>query len=139
MRIHSDVLTYADIITAVKNAGADFAAIEGLTAHGSRARNRAYNVNLVGNSHRRPNRVHTHSEYAATWDQWGVFFAYLYGVDPDLKTTTYKDEETFHRATGYRFDGDALPSDYHGDHSWVVRASFVHECRHCPAARNFVY
>ena len=44
----------------------------------------------------------------ATWEEWGKFLAFLYRLDPRMKTDSpYKDAEDFHNKTEGRFSGYA--------------------------------
>jgi hypothetical protein len=137
MRIHTSA-TMADVQMAGAVARVTFTV---LTEHRSRSRDRAFEVILSGESRRRQNGG---SEYAATWDQWGVFLARLFTVDPRMHCWAYRDAEDFARKTDGRFgfpreyaaDGvlerkfmtTGWPEDAHGDHSWNGRT-----CRKCSA------
>lgn len=158
MRIHSNELTTADIYTAARLAKAQVK----ITEHGSRKRARAFEVKLTGLSTRRPNFWSgDESEYAATWDQWGVFLGYLFALDADLITPYYPVYSEFHRITDGRFDLDywevqvytnelqrrqaildgatEIPFPLDHNHRWEFHEShFRHECAKdgCTAAMN---
>jgi hypothetical protein len=146
MRIHTDALTSTDIHQAALIARVDYAE-GGFTIHGSRTRSRAFNVTLTGESRRRPNRGTSRDrynpDYAATWDQWGVFLAVLFDRDPDMVTPYYADRDDFNYKTDARFTkigggwDDFWPADAHGDHSWEYRAPRVRGCRRCSAVQRF--
>lgn len=104
MRIHVDLIDASLIRGAASAAGAT---IETLTQHRSQSRRRAFEVKLTGNSARRPNggSYGAGDDYAATWDQWGVFLGLLFGVDPVMFTTYDKSADAFSYHTGGRFDG----------------------------------
>lgn len=109
MRIHSDHLTTSDIYTAARHARVD---VVNLTEHGSRSRDHAFNVNLEGESRRRPNggtygRGYA-SGYAATWDQWGVFLAILFDIDPGAVCWAYDGRDAFLAKTCERFTAPSL-------------------------------
>lgn len=106
MRIHTNTLTSSDICKAAELARAD---IETLTSHGSRSRDHAFDVKLTGLSKRRPNggSYGAGDDYAATWDQWGLFLGYLYSLDDSLMSTYYLTRESFNRETSDRFNVDA--------------------------------
>lgn len=114
MRIHTDHLTTADVYRAAHHARVD---VVELTEHKSQSRDHSFNVKLEGESRRRPNggasgRGYA-SGYAATWDQWGVFFAILFDIDPGMicgtaKRPTYADREDYARKTNDRFGAPAL-------------------------------
>ena len=135
MRIHADRLTRLDFRDAAQTAGVT---IEKLSEHGSRSRTRAFDVTLSGDSKRRPNRDHASDEFAATWDQWGTFLAYLFYEDGSVTIpSAYKSEAEFHTATARRFfDVYSTPSDMHGDHTFryagVPRSQ---SCTKCTATK----
>lgn len=96
------------------------------TSHGSRSADHAFNVTLRGESRRRPNFgtsktadrfAGPYSDYAATWDQWGVFFAEIFKADPYAHCTSYADVADFNEKTNDRFV-DGWPEDTHGDHTF---------------------
>lgn len=139
MRLHSDVITSFDLRSAAENARVGLT----FTTHRSQSRNRAFEVALTGNSNRRPQNPQSRDDYAATWDQWGTFLAYLYAIDhgnPGMivglsKRPVYSSRDNFNDVTFGRFDTGETdspfwPVDYHGDHSWNGRA-----CRKCSAQR----
>ena len=118
MRIHSRVLTNQDIYAALRTAGPGvYAPI--LSTHGSRSHGNAFEVQLAGHS---PYRSQGHGEHAATWDEWGVFFARLFEIDPSAmvgnRSWGYADAEDFHRRTHNRFRSLRTPSDTHPAHKW---------------------
>lgn len=108
MRIHTDTLNVIDLFEAARIARADVT----YTAQGSKSRDYSFDVHLTGESRRRPNSgkrgAGWSSEHAATWDQWGVFFAVLFDRDPAMfcgtaKRPTYRDRSHFHWCTDDRF------------------------------------
>lgn len=133
MRIHSDHLTQADIVKATMTddmAGVYVTA----TPHGSRARARAFEVRLTGTS---PYWTMDGQDHAATWDEWGVFFARLFEIDPNMlagtpKNPTYRDADHFHLFTRYRFDELTIPADTHPRHNWAWGLG-VTQCTKCSA------
>lgn len=144
MRLHTDTLTRADLHAAIARAGLE---VHNLTAteHGSRSHTRAWNVHLTGTSSRRPNNGNTDA-YAATWDEWGMFFAELYRRDPQMLAGTagapiYRDAPDFHAVTGDRFHA-LTPDEQHGGagHKWEVTVpGEIVECvgkRACGAYRE---
>lgn len=131
MRLHTDNLTSLDMWAAAAIARVDLE----MTTHGSRSRNRAFNVTLRGESRRRPNggSYGATSDYAATWDQWGVFLAELFDRDNSLATGFYTDADTFHRMTAGRFE-TGWPEDAHGDHRFKPYGfPGTHKCTKCSA------
>ncbi len=149
MRIHTDVLSARDIFAAAKAARADLE----ITRHGSRSRTAAFNVHLTGESRRRPNRQHESHEYAATWDQWGVFLSILFDLDPELVTPYDKSRSAFHLRTHFRFESSGViagteiaaaypglvagaywPVDAHGDHRFeFAGVPRSRACKSCSA------
>lgn len=134
MRIHTNTLTSTDLYDAARIARADLE----LTTHGSRKRARAFNVTLRGESRRRPNmgKYGAGDEYAATWDQWGVFLAELFDRDPSVFTPYDKDADFFDRRTAGRF-GNGWPEDAHGDHTFRPDAPYVQKCTKCSATNSW--
>ena len=146
MRIHTDTLTTLDIYEAARIARVEME----YTAHGSRKRDRAFNVNLTGESRRRPSRSHHSDEYAATWDQWGAFLAVLFDRDESLTIpSAYESGEKFDRATNYRFSPDGndraddspyWPNDAHGDHRFRFNGTpGQQECTNCSAVQRWAF
>lgn len=139
MRFHTDTLTRDDVIRAARKAGAT---IETLSSHGSRSRDHAFEVKLTGNSNRRPNggSYGAGDDYAATWDQWGVFIGQLFNLDPDMTTIYYHDAGAFDAVTLGRFDilpDEPVPFSLSHDHSWAVASPGIQECRKCGAQHNY--
>lgn len=138
MRIHTDTLTPADLAAAVKRAGLKPSNLA-FTEHGSRKRARAFNVTLTGTSSRRSNPGASGASFrprAATWDEWGMFLAHLFAIDPDAHVPgIYESGDHFRWVTGARFD-TLTPADQHGrtGHRWsryypnITGVYFVAEC-----------
>lgn len=139
MRIHSDILTGQDIHYAMRRAG--HAVQAAYTEHGSRRRDHAFNVTLTGTSSRRPNSGNRGAgsyggDYAATWDEWGMFLAELFRRDPAaVVPDIYESGEHFRWVTGARFD-TLTPEQQHGaaGHKWsgsypnITGVYYVAEC-----------
>lgn len=123
MRIHSDILTEADIRAAVPST----AYIGKLTVHGSRKRAHGYEVNLGGSGKTGGQWGQTDGK-AATWDEWGMFLAALYKIDPDITMAAYVDHADFDYATGSRFD-TLTPAEQHYQHKWVYVGPYEFECK----------
>lgn len=151
MKIHVDNLTAASIRLAARKAGVS---IVNLTEHGSRKATRAFNVNLEGDSNRRPNRQGARDNmpggtgFAATWDQWGVFLSVLFDIDPLVSTPYDTSASAFHVRTADRFNPDNpdnranpdgfWPADAHGDHRFeYVGRPRQQSCKHCTATVNW--
>lgn len=131
MRIHSNTLTALDIYRATDALPGVFAQVEW---KGSRSHANAFEVRLEGTSTR---LTMDRKGQAATWDEWGVFIAAVFEVDPEAlwgsaKTPNYRNADHFHAVTRYRFDSDALPSDTHQQHRWDYVGG-VNQCNRCSA------
>lgn len=132
MRIHSSHLTFEDLRAArqVASTIGDGRVCLSYDAHGSRKRNRAFEVRLTGDgsfSRRRPNtgRSGGGEEYAATWCAWGAFFAELFEVDPNAIAGPYNGRDDFNAQTWHLFADGKRPKghspkamDQSGD--WVL-------------------
>lgn len=71
--------------------------------HGSRSHPRAFEVVLSGTSNHR-GQAGDDDYYAATWDQWGLFFGRLFDADPTARAANvYDGAADFHWQTGDRF------------------------------------
>lgn len=112
MRIHTDNITLRDVFEAARIAGVEFGRCD---QKGSRSRARAFDVTLRGDSNRRPNHGTSRSadrfdcgEYAATWDQWGVFLSVLFDLDPLAFTPYDADRASFHERTADRFQASGI-------------------------------
>jgi hypothetical protein len=133
MRLHSDKVTREDIRAALAQAGAYVPGHE-IAQHGSRKRARAYDIKLRGSSARRPNFYDGSGDYAATWDQWGVFLGHLYRIDPDMIAgDQYTSAAHYNARTFGRFAAPGMPEDAHGDHKFDSEQPHVQKCRKCSA------
>ena len=103
MKIHSDILTPRTISEAVPEgcylaevysgrAGGFF----DIVPEGSRKRERAYSVRLSG-SGKRP--MVNLPDKSATWDEWGIFIAALYEIDPHAIVGVYTGRNNFIEVT----------------------------------------
>lgn len=104
MRIHTDTLTYDDVLQAAYNTQGVY--LSDLAEHGSRSRHHAFNVKLGGNSGRWVNsgQYGRGDHKAATWDQWGIFLAALYDKDPNmLAGGMYTSRDNFHERTERKY------------------------------------
>lgn len=138
MRIHTDILTVTDLREAASAAGAYFDDRD-IWQNGSRKRARGFNFYLLGASSRLPHNGPAYTSrgdgYAATWDQYGIMFAYLYAIDPGMLAAHFRSAEHFHWCTGDRFrDLDARPACSPAGHKWgmpelnITGAYRVAEC-----------
>lgn len=112
MRIHTDVITRADLLNAQAAAITPEDGYVFLHAkeHGSRSRSHAFEIALEGDGTKNRRRRNPGTwggnrdkGYAATWEAWGRFLAYLYRVDPDMVAGPYKSENDFHTKTHGQF------------------------------------
>ena len=110
MRLHSDIITRTDIFAALpRDVGAE------VMEHGSRKRARAFEVSLSGLGARHTRKKNSGQygagyDYAATWDDWGLWLAALYEIDPDMHATYYKNRDDFYEQTRRRVpDGMVAP------------------------------
>lgn len=123
MKIHTDKLTEADLY-ASRPSGV---AVE-WSPCGSRKRACGFHVTLTyyGPEKRRPkNSGHAgaYGDRAATWDEWGIWIARLYEIDPGAVIGCYADRDDFYATTAkwqprgmhapwvkrYGTVGDAIP------------------------------
>jgi hypothetical protein len=118
MIIHSDVFTYRHFEDAAAYAGVKIVDIE---LAGSRSRDRAWKFYLSGSSNFNPGfgRTYPNGEKAATWDEWGIFFARLFMIDPNAHCGKhgYQGEDHYHWRTGDRFR-TLHPRHQHKRHKW---------------------
>lgn len=132
MRIHTQLHDRA-LYDATLEAHVTFARFE---THGSRTRRFAYDVILSGavsNRHMNSGRYGALSfddGYCATWDEWGIFLAQIFDLDPIAHCYAYMGAEDFHYKTGDRFR-TLKWADQHPNHHWVAS-----ECR-CGAVRRW--
>lgn len=133
MRFHSNTLTDSEFYAAAREAGVAFGKFE---QRGSRKRARAFEVILTGSSSRNSS---SNDFKAATWDEWGLFFAALYKRDNEMFCSAYVDVDHFNWSTTYRFSDCEMPEDTHAMHNWqFVGASAtgnysVYGCSKCSA------
>ena len=138
MRFHTDTLTHDDIYAAARVAQVS---VETSSRHGSRSRDHAFEISLRGNSRRRPNFYNGDGQYAATWDQWGVFIAFLFKCDSSLLSRTDKNADAFHERTQGRFDLDwSLPVPFPLNHDHTFKFAGVprsQTCTKCNATQTW--
>lgn len=107
MRIHTNHPLPDSIFTNARQAAG--VQHEKYSHHGSRTHATAREVILTGDSNRATNQRHAwpHDEYtprAASWDQWGIYLAFIFEQDPTARMTYYRSAEHFHEVTGNRFN-----------------------------------
>lgn len=113
MRIHSDIITQAQLLDALPAT----TYIDRLSKHRSQKRGHAFEVNLAG-SGKVGGQWGQLDGKAATWDEWGMFLAALYTIDPNMHTPAYPSgADEFHWATGNRF-ATLTPDEQHKQHRW---------------------
>lgn len=120
MRIHSDVLTPADLGSALRDTGLTVEGVylDAVETHGSRSRARRLDVKLCAkprNGRRRQrNTGHHGAEFAwqdpiwvaATYDEYGRWLAELFDRDPHMIVAGWYDgREDFRCATKFRYFG----------------------------------
>lgn len=145
MKLHSDFLEASDLRLAARHAGVRFTTFE---ERGSRSRAARFDVILSGSSSRNQNFSRGSGNKAATWDEWGVFLAILFFLDPRMVSTDhYSSGEHFDWATAgrYRLGSGFSLADQHRNHRWeysgeaVTGAYSVHACTGCNAVRRFAF
>jgi len=110
MRIHTTILDTVGIWRAATTSP-DVTVY--VTRHGSRSRDHAFEVSLTGHGARHTRVKNTGTsgaapgEHAATWSDWGRFFAALFAVDPRAKCCNYNGAADFHKQTHGLFRADA--------------------------------
>jgi hypothetical protein len=128
MRLHTDKLTYVDILRALTASwetspdGGGFHA-DVVDPKGSRTRDHAFEIALVGfgSRHKRA-RAWGQGSYgkgdqsnaprAATYDDWGYFIAQIFEADPNAVFGPYKGQQDFNRQTRFKFAIDDEPSPF---------------------------
>jgi hypothetical protein len=124
VRIHTNTLGQLDIQNAAYKAGAY---ITELSRHGSRTHDHAYEVKLSGESSWR--QMGNRDEYAASWDQWGIFLAELYDRDDSMTMRPWGDVDRFHNLTFSRFE-TLTREQTHRRHKWEFSGvARVSECK----------
>jgi hypothetical protein len=118
MRIHTD-LRHDHLPMAIRLArskhGMSNVDLYRIERHGSRKRDRAFDVNLQGYGDRHTRKTNSGtrgagSYYAATWDDWGWFLLELFELDPEAIAGPYDGIADFHAQTQGRFELDTADS-----------------------------
>lgn len=141
MKIHSDTITMRQVYDATNAAGMRGVTAERLTQHGSRSRDHSFDVTLRGNSTRKPNpgtggRYFDEGEYAATWDEWGMFIHCLYQIDSNALIGQYGSRAVFEEATALRFD-ELIAANACPGHHWKYAGPMIQSCTKCDAVMNY--
>lgn len=136
MKIHSNTLTHGDVCCATKSAGMTGVYLTEYEEKGSKSRTRRLDVSLAGTTHRRNNTgvMGAGDDFAASWDEWGMFINALFARDSNAIVGPYKSYAAFQALTDHRFDSLTAPYA-HGDHKWHQGAKRV-ECADCSATLN---
>lgn len=106
MRIHTDVLTNADLRAALARDN-DLVAVR----KGSRSRDHAYDVTLTGfgaRHTRASGSVAAHGDKAATYTDWGRWIAKLFELDPNAIAGPYRGADDFHTKTESVYDAASI-------------------------------
>lgn len=119
MKLHSDILSGADIQDALSRAKANgkvdrLVVFSELTAKRSRSRKEGWEIRLewLGDKQKGDGRRYTNggnrgadtTTYGAFWEEWGWFISELYSIDPNLIFGHYKTRADFDSMTHYKFD-----------------------------------
>jgi len=114
MRIHSDVIVPLDILDAAKyatdNDVAGVVSVRPITKHGSRSHDASYEMALIGDGSVKRHRTMDKQDFSATWDSWGYALAYLYSIDPLMKTSADKTLNDFEVRTDGAFPTHRVPA-----------------------------
>lgn len=136
MKIRSNAAP-SDVYAAANAAGV---CLYRFDVRGARTHAHGYNVHLEGSSGRATNSGHfgAGSHPAATWDEWGVFLAHLFAVDPTTDATYYKGRDDFDLQTGERYTPTGLAESHTPcrTHKWEYAAPRSFTCaKGCGAVR----
>lgn len=139
MRIHTSLLSETDMRQCAAVAGVRFARF---AIHGSRSRSHAFEIVLTGSSSYRTQASGCEDDYAATWDEWGIFLGEIFRRDYGAHATYYASAEEFHWMTGDRFRGLTC-GEQHKRHKFypngqsLTGSYHVSSCE-CGALRRFM-
>lgn len=137
MRLHSDIITITDVYAVTKDLPGVYVTA---SEHGSRSKARAFEVSLEGNGYlKNTGQYGAGDEYGATWDEWGVFIARLFEIDPNAfwgtaKHPVYANASEFHGMTADRFVSGQMPEDTHKRHTWDWNRGEA-TCKRCTAQK----
>lgn len=128
MKLHTDTLAPRHIHAATGPLPGVYADVE---PEGSRSRDHGYVIHLTADQRKGRRRTNNtghrgsgyESEYAATWDEWGLFFAHLFTIDANLICgENYSGVDHYQWCTGNRFIGTGgilNVGTAHDQHRWV--------------------
>lgn len=129
MRIHTSAIA-PDLYVAAIKAGVGF---ERNREHGSRTHPRAFDIILTGHGRKAGFGA---DHITATWDEWGIFLAHIFSVDPNARCWAYSNATDFHWQTGSRFR--KLTRDQQCPrHKWIVGVPYEQTCGKCGAVRRW--
>lgn len=118
MKLHSDVITEADICRAVRYAEDTMGGtlFQHLTPVRSTVRRGAFEIRVTGDGAQTGRKQNTgyagaSGQYSAGYAAWGWLIAKLYDLDPAAiwgspGRPIYADSQSFHAATSWAFDTD---------------------------------
>lgn len=149
MRIYANEATWSTLFDAARKAGVEFDRSDSFTPRVKRDEDgepapegnfeSGFDIILSGASRRHQNGG---DNKAATWDQWGVFIAWVLHIDNDAKfgprkRPFYDGLDDFNRKTNGRFAGSGVepgtfPDDAHGDHTFRYDGAGI-ACAKCSA------
>lgn len=133
MRIHFNTNS-EDTLRALHSAQeASGVTFEKMERHASRSARLAYEVILSGDSTHRINSSEFGREFAASWDQWGIFMAVIYEADPYATSWAYGSAQDFHHKTAFRFGSGGVtsmndPEYRRTSHKWSYVCTGLWEC-----------
>lgn len=146
MRIHTSA-TREQIERAL--SGLPGVRAETLTEHRSATHPRAFELHLSGSGRHGGQSFGTQDYKSATWDEWGVVMARIFGADPltrmggTAERPVYADADEYHWKTGDRFRDETMPNDTHPQHRWEITGTVstgsysLRECRKCSAVQRW--
>lgn len=139
MRVHTSV-EYGTLSDAARAAGVMLTA----SRHGSRTHDHAWEIRLTDGAGRARTNSGKHGaghDVAATWDEWGIFLARVFDVDPDTRVGSvaypvYTDADAFHIATDWRYE-TLTPGAQHVRHTWRSAGVPREQACKCGAVRRW--
>lgn len=111
MKLHTDRLDSFEVLAMLDKAGLSDEGVwaDTCTPKGSRSRKRAFDVHLsatpgkdrFGKARRAPQTPN--GARAATYDEWGLFIAQVFRLDPDAIFGPYKGRDHFNELTRFNY------------------------------------
>jgi len=93
MKLYSDTLTFADLLSAAREAGVTLYHCERI--ENARVRRNGWEISLSGSSPYVSQSSFCDTHKAATWCEHGIFMAALYKLDPKARIGWYKTLKDF--------------------------------------------